>query len=195
MPPDPDLDPTVVVDERRLLTVIFALGYLVHSIALLVPPVAEAILRPSGLVAFPLGCLALIAIVVLRRSRHLARNRYGRRLALLFLGFPTALLLHRLLCLRFGLTGGQVLAMDCFSSAIVYAALAREELGWLAWLAALSLLQAFAAAAALEQAPLVVAVGGMLTFAAVGVRAFIDRHIDAKAALGAIERDEERPRG
>ena len=108
--------------------------------------VAEALLRPSGLVAFPLVVLAAVVIVLSTRSRHLARNRYGRRQALLFLGFPALLLLHRLLCLRFGLTGEQVLAMDSFTVAVGYGALAREELRWLAWLAAVSLLQAGAEA-------------------------------------------------
>ncbi len=192
VPADPELDPTVVSDERRRLTVIFALSYLAHGVALAVPSLAQAILRPAAMLAFPLASLVVVAGLVASRWRHLARNRYGRRLAQIFSGFPVMVLLSRLICLRLGLMGGQILTMDSFVLGVAFAFIARDELRWLGGLAALHVLQAGAAATLPDHAILVSAAGNLLTFLAICARAFADRHIVAESALGDVSHADER---
>ncbi|HEY8089003.1 MAG TPA: serine/threonine-protein kinase, partial [Polyangiaceae bacterium] len=142
VPRDPDLDPTLVVRERQILSACFLLGFGVHGALLLVPSTARILLDREGVLGVAAGSIALVILVTLARWRRLTRNGYGRRLAALSLAGALALLGHRWIGLRIGMTGAQILVEDTVLLAMLFGVIAQGEFRWLLWLMGIQIVTA-----------------------------------------------------
>ena len=127
VPRDPDLDPTLVVRERQILSACFLVGFSVHGGLLVVPSTARILLDPGGVLGVAAGSSALVILVMLVRWRRLTRNAYGRRLAALTLAATLALLGHRWIGLHIGMTGAQILVEDAVLLATFFGVVAQGE--------------------------------------------------------------------
>ncbi|MFT3774310.1 MAG: serine/threonine-protein kinase [Minicystis sp.] len=128
LPRDPELDPALVVRERRILASVFvALPFVIMGV--LLARGAERPVGPRGLVGFAALNVAVGAVAVAVLRRRLARNLYGRRLAALYIGFGAAMLVHRLLAARLAMTVAQTLVGDlvALASLTACAALAVDR--------------------------------------------------------------------
>ncbi len=190
VPRDPNFDPTVMVRERGILTAFFASIYLVHSLLLVDPAWAIALLRPVALITVPGIALVVALLLIGFHWRQLARNEYGRQLAFLTAAFPAAVLAHRLIALQMGLSGGQILVEDATLFSFGYASIARGEHRWLGWVAALAGLTSVAGALGLDRSGAMVGVGCLVTLGAFGLRVYLDRHLHPDSALGLIDRED-----
>jgi serine/threonine-protein kinase len=132
LPRDPELDPAAVADERRILAAVLVLLPLAIIGALLALGPARALGGAWGLVRFAAFNLAVGVGVVALLRRRLARNRYGRRLAALFVGAGAAMMAHRLVAARVGLSVPQTLLGDLVVLATLNGAAAVTAERWLA---------------------------------------------------------------
>src|SRR5262249_37192612 len=134
VPRDPDLDPTLVVHERQMLSALF-LFFAGASSLMLTGVGARLLTRPAGLIALPATILALMVAVIAWRWSSFACNQYGLRLAWMFPGGVFAVLGHRLIALRLGLPVAHVLVEDMVVIATLYAVVAQTQDRWVGWLA------------------------------------------------------------
>jgi hypothetical protein len=149
LPRAPDLDPSAVRRERRLL--LGMLGALILAIpafvAILGP--ARTFESPRGLVELAFGAVVVVAAALVALRRKLLKNRYGRRLAAIFMAPCLVWLLHRLVALRLGTPPLHVIVVDLILFGAVFGTAAVTFERWMGWVAVL----AFAGAAASAFAP------------------------------------------
>ena len=192
VPRDPDLDPTLVVRERQVLSACFLVGFAVHGGLLLVPSTSRILLGPGGVLGVAAGTCGLVIAVTLARWRRLTRNAYGRRLAAITLGSTLALLGHRWIGLRIGMTGAQILVEDAVLLAMFFGVVAQGEHRWLLWLMGVSIATAVASSLRMDLAGPILGLGALAGFAAFSVRLFVDRRMTPKAAVGPLDPVDER---
>jgi CDP-diglyceride synthetase len=125
-------------------------------------------------------------VVTLARWRRLTRNAYGRRLAAVSLGGALAVLGHRWIGLRIGMTGAQILVEDAVLLAMFFAVIAQGEHRWLLSLVGILIATAAASALRMELAAPILGLGALASFAALCVRLFVDRRMTPKAAVGPL---------
>jgi predicted Ser/Thr protein kinase len=191
VPRDPERDPTIIVPERKLLTTLFILGHLAQAAVLFYPGSTRAIgLEPAGLIAVPAASGAALLVAITVRWRQLSRNIYGRQLSFAFAIVAIALLAHRLLCLRLGLSGEQIMIEGGVLSAVSYGAISRDEHRWLGWIALIDLVAIAAATVRLDWTAPIFGIAMLATIAAMSIRAFVDRYLDPAAVLGPLEHAE-----
>ncbi len=191
VPRDPELDPSFVVRERQILSAVFVAAYLAHGLAFLVPATAQALTRPAGLVAVPAILMGLTAAVVAARWRLLAKNRYGERLAAVFLSAGAAFLGHRVLTVHMGFTPAQILVDDCAMLTLAYVVVALLDVRWVWILAGVSAATTLAGALRPADATVAVGVGCLACAFAMLVRLFLDRHVRPAAAVHPRARSED----
>ena len=187
VPRDPDLDPTLVVRERQILGACFLVGFAVHGGLLVIPSTARILLDPGGVLGVAAGSIALVIVVTLVRWRRLTRNAYGRRLAAITLASTLALLGHRWIGLRIGMSGAQILVEDSVLLAMFFGVVAQGEHRWLLWLMGTSIATAVASSLRMDLAGPILGLGALAGFAAMSVRLFVDRRMTAKAAVGPLD--------
>jgi eukaryotic-like serine/threonine-protein kinase len=192
VPRDPDLDPTLVVRERQVLSACFLAAFAMHGGLLMVPSTARILLGPGGVLGVAGASIALVIVVTLVRWRHLTRNTYGRRLAAVTLGVTLALLGHRWIGLRIGMTGAQILVEDAVLLAMFFGVIAQGEHRWLLWLMGIAIATATASSLRMDLAAPILGLGALAGFAAMSVRLFVDRRMTPKAAVGPLDPVDER---
>jgi serine/threonine-protein kinase len=191
VPRDPELDPSPVLRERKLLSAFFIVAYAMTGASLLVPAGARWMMTPGPMLGLTAGASALLGSLIALRREQLARNRYGKRLAVIFLATVAALLGNRLVGLHLGLRPEHIVLEDevLQTGMMVMTALLFD--GWLIALAALS--AATVVAGSIWPAHVAPIVGGQCVAwaAAMGVRLYVDRHVASHPGAGT---DEESPR-
>ncbi|MFT3771253.1 MAG: hypothetical protein QM820_38045 [Minicystis sp.] len=138
---DPDLDPAPVRRER-----VFAFAMLLVFVGIVIFVSPSIPFEVGTLVGISGIALAAAFVFVAVRWRRLRQNRYGRRMAALFVGALTAVLAHRLVALRLGTPVRHVIVDDLIVLATFYGVAAVAVERWVAWLSALSLAVAVASA-------------------------------------------------
>jgi serine/threonine-protein kinase len=139
LPRDPEHDPALVRRERRILAGVFFLCSVVIWAYLFLRGAWQSLPSAADLVRIAAGLFAagLVAVTLLRR--RLAKNAYGRRVAALVLTAVAAMLAHRMVGWRTGMSVPQTLVGDEIILAAVYATAAVNLERWLGWLAGLML--------------------------------------------------------
>lgn len=187
LPRDPELDQTPVIREQRLVSWLFIAGHVLAAVLFLNDACARVLMRPAGLIAVPALLLVMIAAAIAWGWPGLSRNRYGRRFAGLFPTALLALLGHRLIALRLGLSAEQILVEDMLLISTMWALLAQTFERWLAWLAAFTAVPAIVGAFVPARAPLLLGALGLASIAAMAVRLLLDRHMTPEAAVRPYE--------
>jgi hypothetical protein len=189
VPRDPELDPTLVVRERQILSAFFCLAYLVHSAVLLHPTLARLYMQPRPLILLPSILFGVLAVGLVARRPLLARNVYGRRLTWLFPLGLGAVIAHRAVDLHLRLAAPQILIGDGFLLALLYAIVAVGDHAWLGWVSLITVAASIASAFRLDATPTILGIGGLATIGAMCVRLFVDRNMTPGAAVGALDRE------
>jgi serine/threonine-protein kinase len=192
VPRDPDLDPTLVVRERQILSACFLVGFAVHGVLLVIPSTARILLAPAGVLGVAAGNCALVLVATLGRWRRLTRNAYGRQLATISIAGALALLGHRWIGLAIGMTGAQILVEDAVLLAMLFGVIAQGEHRWLLWVTGISIASAVASALRMDLAAPILGLGALADFVAMSVRLFVDRRMTPKAAVGPLDVADER---
>jgi hypothetical protein len=164
----------------------------VHGGLLVVPSTARILLGPGGVLGVAAGTIALAIVVTVVRWRRLTRNAYGRSLAALTLGAGLALLGHRWIGLRIGMTGAQILVEDAVLLAMLFGVVAQGAHRWLLWPMGIMVASAVASSLRMDLAGPLLGVGALAVFAALSVRLFVDRRMTPKAVVGPLDTVDER---
>ena len=115
--------------------------------------------------------------------RGLSRDRYGRRIAVVF-PFLTAMLLgHRAIALHLHTPAEHILIDDMVLFTGLFGIFALLDEAWVAVLASYFALTAIAGACFPQRAPLFIGLQGLLSTATIFVRLFLDRHLSPHSAL------------
>ena len=137
LPRDPDLDPSIVRHDVRILrlSVLVAAGLAASFTATGHLPIA-----PPSLALVSALLLVVEAAVVSLRWRSLARNTFGRRSAGILVGTTGAVLFHRLLSLQLGTSHEDILVVDLLLLSVVYGFVAVAIQKWVGLLASFTAL-------------------------------------------------------
>ena len=137
LPRDPELDPSVIRRELqvvRLTVLVSACAFVAYAhddVDRWFPGPRELLYPAVFSVVMAIGAVAL-------RARKLAVNRVGRRVAALLVGTTLAVLAHRLIGLRLGLSRAHVLVEDMVVLTTIFGVGAITVEGWLGVLAAIA---------------------------------------------------------
>jgi serine/threonine-protein kinase len=193
LPADLELDPTRVIPERKLLTLIALLGLLIISVPMISNSVERLLSRPVRLIALPgIALFAMLATVAIK-WKQLSQNRYGRRTAGLFSSVFATGFLQCLLAVLLDLPDRHILVEAMLLLAVYCGLTGILHEPWITWLGGFWAVIAVADAALPQYAAALFVIGMVGSVSAFLLRLFLDRHLTPQAALG-IQRSTEQIR-